>query len=96
MEGVHIERQAVQLPINVRHRRIGIAVELGKTVYKIPTDFGIGMEDVSAVLVDPDPLHLFRIDVSGNMTALFHHEAAFPRFPCQHRKRSRKKSRTNK
>ena len=54
------------------------------------------MEDVSAVFVDPDPLHLFGIDVSGNMTAFFHHEAALPRFPSQHRKRCREKPRTNK
>ena len=76
VEGVHIEGQVVDLAVIVGDRAVGVAVELRELVDVLPHSLVVGVEDVGAVAVDVDALHLFGVDVACDMSALVDDEAA--------------------
>ena len=78
VEGVHVEGHVVQLALVVGHRRVGVPVEHRKLVHIVPHLLVVGVEDVGAVFVDVDALHLFGIDVAGDVVALVDHQAGAP------------------
>ena len=61
-------------------RAVGVAVELRELVDVLPHSLVVGVEDVGAVAVDVDALHLFGVDVACDMTALVDDEAALAGF----------------
>ena len=74
-EGIHVEGQVVQLAFVVRHRRIDVVVELHEPIHVVPDFFVGSMEDMGAVLVNPDAVPFLAIDVAAPVrTALQHHE----------------------
>ena len=75
IEGIHVEGQVVQLALIVGHRGVGVAVEGGKPVHIVPHSLVVGVENMGAIAVDVDALHIFGIDVAGNVAALVHHQA---------------------
>ena len=70
IEGIHVEGQAVELALVIRHRGIGEAVEGHEPVDILPHRFIIGVEDVRTVPVDVDALHLLRVDIPGDVRPL--------------------------
>ena len=79
IEGVHIEGQAVQLPLVVGHGGVGEAVEGHETVDIIPDFFVIGMENVGAVFVHVNALHLLGVDIAGDVIPLVNDQDGFSR-----------------
>ena len=83
MEGVHVEGHVVKLVPITCHRRIGIAIELGKLLNVVPNLFVAGVEDVGSIAVYLDTLDLFCIDISRDVGAAVDDEdrpAALMRF----------------
>ena len=73
MEGVHIERQIVELSAPVGHRTVGIAVAWYQMIDKGPHPLIGRMEDVCSVLMHIDTLHLSAMDIATRMlTSLYH------------------------
>ena len=77
IEGVHVEGQAVQLALVIGNRRVGEAVERRKAAHIIPHLFVVGVEDMRAVAVDVDALHLFGVDIAGDVRPLVDDEDGF-------------------
>jgi len=67
VEGVHVERQVVELSVIVGNGRIGVAVEGDDGVHEVPYRPAIRVEDVGPILMYIDALHLFTIDVSSEV-----------------------------
>ena len=74
IEGIHIKGQRIKLPFVVCHGRIGKAVEFGEAIHIVPNPIVIGVEDMGAVFVHLNALHLFAVDISGNVIPLVHHK----------------------
>ena len=74
VEGVHVEGQRVQLALVVGHRRVGEAVEVGEAGHVVPHLFVVGVEDVRAVLVHVDALHVLGVHVAGDVGPLVDHQ----------------------
>ena len=66
----------------VRHRAVGVAVELRKLVHILPHGLVVGVENVRTIAVDVDALHLLGVDVACNVAALVNDEALFTCFFC--------------
>ena len=64
IEGVHIERQVVELALVVGYRRVGVSVELHDGVDEVPYLFVGGMEDMCTILMHVDALYILTIDVA--------------------------------
>ena len=79
MEGVHVEGQGVQLPVEIGNGGVGVAVEFGEAVYIIPGSPAVRVEDVGPVAVNLDALHFLGIDVAADVAALLNHQDGFPR-----------------
>ena len=60
----------------VGHRGVDKVVEGGELVDVAPDGLVRRVEDVRAVLVDVDALHLFRVAVAADVGALVHHKTA--------------------
>ena len=76
VEGVHVERQIVEAPLVVGHRRIDVMVEGYDVVDKIP-HLGIGcVEDVGTVFVYVDARYVLTIEVSAQMRPLVNDQAS--------------------
>ena len=80
MEGVHVERQIVELSVVVGDRGVGVAVKGYDAVHEIPDFLVGGVEDVRAVLVYVDPLDILAINVAAQVRAFVNHKTAFARF----------------
>ena len=70
VERVHVERQVVEPSLVVGHGRVGVSVEGHDAVDKVPHALVGGVEDVGAILVDVDALHILAIDVAAEVRAL--------------------------
>ena len=66
----------------VRHRAVGVAVELCKLVHILPHGLVVGVEDMCTVAVDVDALHRLRVDIACNVAALVNDEALLACFFC--------------
>ena len=77
VEGVHVERQVVQLPVVVRHGTIGEPVELHNGIDELPHLFVGGMEDVRAIFVHVDALCVLAEQVAAELPTLVNHQAPF-------------------
>ncbi len=76
-EGVHVERQVVQLVLVAGNGAVHVVVELGELVDVVPHRAQRGMEDVRAVLVHVDAVDLFGVDIAGDMIAAVDYQAGF-------------------
>ena len=74
-ERVHVERQVVQLVLVDGHGAVHVVVELGEAVDVVPNRAQGGVEDVRAVAVHVDALHVLGVDVAGDMVAAVDDEA---------------------
>ena len=70
IKGIHVEGQRIELALVIGHGGVGEPVEGGELVDVVPDLGVVGVEDVSAVDVDVDALHLFGVDVAGDVGAL--------------------------
>ena len=77
----------------IRHRRIGIPVKLRKASDIVPDLFIIGVENMSAVAVNLNALHLFSVDITANMISLINYKDGLTRFLCLLGKSGTKKTR---
>ena len=68
-ERVHVERHVVHVAAEVGHGRVHVVVELGEAVHVVPHVLHGRVEDVGAVPVDVDALHLLGVDVAGDVVA---------------------------
>ena len=75
VEGVHVERQVVELAAVGRQGRVGEAVELHEPVHVVPHAAVVGVEDVCAVVVHLDAVDLFAIDVPACVLPLVDDQA---------------------
>lgn len=64
-EGVHVERQVVQLVLVAGNGAVHIVVELGELIYVIPNGTKRRMEDMGTVLMHVDAIDFFRVDVAA-------------------------------
>ena len=88
VEGVHVERQAVEFSVVIGHRRVGKPVERRKAVHIVPDLPAVGMEDMCPVDMDLDSLHVFGIDVACDIGTLINDKdllSGLRRFPGKHR-----------
>ncbi len=90
VEGVHVEGQVVDLAMVVGHRAVGVAVELCKLVHILPHSLVVGVEDMCAVAVHIDALHILGVDIARDMVALINDQTLFaclfwPRGQTRHR-----------
>ncbi len=92
---VHIEGQIVRLAAVHGNGGIDIIVELRKACDVVPDALIRGVEDVRAVAMDGNALHLFRINVSADMRALVYDEAFFAFFDCLMRENRAEKPRAD-
>ena len=74
-ERVHVERQVIQLVLVDGHGAVHIVVELGESVDVIPHRAQGGVEDVRAVAVHVDALHVLGVNVAGDMVAAIDDQA---------------------
>ena len=85
-EGVHIERQVVELILVPGYRRIDVVVELRILVHILPDLLVRRMEDVSPVFVNIYIIPSGRIDIAADMIALVDHNrrlASLAGFICK-------------
>ena len=61
----------------VGHRTVGVAVELCKLVHILPHGLVVGVEDMRAVAVHIDALHILGVDVARDMIALIDDQTLF-------------------
>lgn len=64
------------------------AVEIRKAVHKVPHGSVVGMEDMRAVNMNVDTLHIIRIYIAGNMRPLIYHQhrlSGIHRLPSEYR-----------
>ena len=74
-ERVHVERQVVQLVLVDGHGAVHVVVELREAVDVVPHGSQGGVEDVRAVAVHVNALHVLGVDVAGDMVAAVDDEA---------------------
>ena len=79
VEGVHVEGQIVDLTVVVRHRAVGVAIELCKPVHILPHSLVVGVEDMRTVAVHVDALYSFGVDIAGDMVTLINDKTLFAR-----------------
>lgn len=80
VEGVHVERQVIELALVISHWRIGITIELYDGVDELPHLLVRGMEDVCAILMHIDALDALTIDVATQVSTLVYHQALLALF----------------
>ena len=88
IEGVHVKWQAVEFPFVICHRRVGKPVERRKAVHIVPDLPVVGVEDMRAVNMDFDALHILGIDIAGDIGTLIDDKdllSGLCRFPRKHR-----------
>ena len=73
-ERIHIERQVVEMPLIVRHRRIHEIIELDELVDIVPDIPIARMEDMRAVLMDVDAIPLLAVHIAAHMCAPLEHQ----------------------
>ena len=86
IKGVHVERQRIQLAVVVRHRRVREAVEGRELLHVVPDLRVVRVEDVCAILMHMDALHVLRIDITGDVRPPIDHQHRLPRLPRLMRK----------
>ena len=79
-EGVHIERQVVELVFIDSNRRIDIVVELGELVHIVPDFFIARMKNMGAVAVYVDAVYILSVNISRDMVSPVDHQHAFSSF----------------
>ena len=79
VEGVHVEGHVVNFALVVRDGAVGVAVEVGELPRIVPHLLRVGVEDVRAVAVDVDPLHLLSVDIAGDVAPPVDDQALFAR-----------------
>ena len=75
-EGIHIKGHVVHLALIISHRAVGVAVELRQGIYEFPHLPVARMEDMGAVLVHMNALHVLAVHVSAYVVPLLHHQTA--------------------
>ena len=70
----------------IRNRRICKAVELSKAVHILPYPFIVRVENMCAVHMNMDPLHLLRVNIPRDLRALVDHQTGLSRPLCLLRK----------
>ena len=66
----------------VSHRRVGKAVEIGKTLNIVPDMLQIGVENMGTVLVYLDSLDFFRVYIARDMGSLVDYQHLFAGIGC--------------
>ena len=87
-ERIHIKWKIVQLVLVHRYRRINVIVELRQLVYVIPNLFVARVENVCAVTVHLNAVHILGIDISSNVASFVDHKTALScqrHLMCKHR-----------
>lgn len=74
VKGVHVEGQVVEPPLVVSHGAVGVAVEGGDAVHEVPHPLIAGVEDVCAVLVHVNVLHLQTMDIAAEVRPTVDHQ----------------------
>ena len=74
VEGVHVERQVVELSLVVGYGGVGVAVEFHEGVHEVPYFAVVGVEDVGSVLVDVDAADVFAPEVPACVAALVYYQ----------------------
>ncbi len=69
IEGVHIEGEAVEFPVEIRNRGIGETVPFRETIHVIPDVIEIRVENMRAVAVDVDALDGLGVNIPGDVVA---------------------------
>ena len=77
VEGVHVERQIIELAFVIGYGGVGVAVELYDVVDKIPYLTVAGMEDMGTVFVYVDAFLMLTIYIAAKVSALVDDQAAF-------------------
>ena len=77
IKSIHVKRQRIELPFVIGHRAVDKPVEPSETGDILPDCRVVCMEDMGAVFVDGDPLHLLGVEVAPDLGALFHHQDSF-------------------
>ena len=78
-ERIHVERHVVHLSAKVGHRRVHVVIELSEAVHVVPHVPHRGVEDVGAVAMNVDALHLLGVDVAGDVVATVNDEDGLAR-----------------
>ncbi len=76
---VHIERQVVQLVLIHGHRGVDIMVKFRKLIDILPYFLIAGVENVGSVPVYVDAVHIFTVNISGDVVPLINHQAGLSR-----------------
>ena len=78
VERVHVERQVIEQPFVVCHRRQREAVELYETIHELPHQLIRSMKDMRPILVHVDTLHALAIYIATQMGTLIYFKHRFP------------------
>ena len=84
-EGEHVERHGISFPMVIRLHAVHVGVGLAITVDELPNVIVGRMEDVRAIGVDDDAVHVFRRHVPSNIGTGFEDEDGFAFFMQQTR-----------
>ena len=77
VEGVHIERQIIELAMIVGDGAVGVSVKGHDGVYEVPDGPVVGMEDVGSILMDVDAFDILAIDIAAQVWAFVYDEEFF-------------------
>ena len=80
MKSIHIKRQIIKLTFINRYGRIDVIVEICQRIDIVPHFPVRCMENMGAILMHPDSMLLFRINIARNMVSFFYYQTGFPRF----------------
>ena len=69
MEGVHVERQVVQLATVIGDSAQGEAIETSKAVYEAPHLLVSSMKDVRSIAMNVNVLHTLTMHIAADMAA---------------------------
>ena len=94
-ERIHIERQVVEMPLIVRHRRIHEIVELDEPVDVLPDIPVARMEDMCPILMDMDAIPFLTVHIAARMRAPLHDQHRLSRRPRLMREHSPEKPAAN-
>ena len=79
IKGIHVKGQGVQFPFVVCHRGIGKTVKRHIAVYIAPDRFVVGVENMGAVFVKINALHLFGVHIAADVASPVNDQDLLPR-----------------
>ena len=81
-EGIHVERQVVELVLIYSDRRVNVIIKFRKLVHIFP-DFFIGcMENMRAVFMHIDSFNFLTVNISADMVPFVNDKTGFSPFLC--------------